>query len=79
MGGWALAIVAVVLYSKPDKGGKAWWKGERTGGSEPPSRPRNGCPICGSPMTERTRRDGRKFRGCTRYPACRGSGGYRSF
>lgn len=36
------------------------------------------CPRCGSLMAVRHRRsDGREFLGCTRYPACRGTRGYR--
>jgi len=37
------------------------------------------CPQCGSSMAVRYRRaDGRQFLGCTRYPACRGTRGYRN-
>lgn len=32
------------------------------------------CPVCNSPMVERTNRtSGEKFLGCSRYPGCRGS------
>ena len=31
------------------------------------------CPACGAPTVERTRKsDGDKFRGCVRYPDCKG-------
>ena len=32
-----------------------------------------GCPICGAPMTFRRANAGGCFRGCTRFPTCRGT------
>ena len=58
---------------------------EKNVGSGPPSPPKpvtstaspsKDCPVCGSPMVERTARRGKhvgsRFLGCSRYPQCRG-------
>jgi hypothetical protein len=70
---WLLSLGAVVGWLR-----SAGSSGTSGASGVRPERSGNQCPRCGSSMIVRTRKDKRQFFGCSRYPHCRGSRGYRS-